>query len=92
MQEKLEKEWDLYFADGRQFSSMIFAVGLISSFLKWLMELCLSMHLLTKVVQLMHIPKPEKKAKKRGALSDVGTFLESSVAGNSSGSRDCTVS
>ena len=43
------------------------------------------MHLLTKVVQLMHIPKPEKKAKKRGALSDVGTFLESSVAGNSSG-------
>ena len=56
------------------------------------MELCLSMHLLTKVVQLMHIPKPEKKAKKRGALSDVGTFLESSVAGNSSGSRDCTVS
>ena len=33
----------------------------------------------------MHIPKPEKKAKKRGALSDVGTFLESSVAGNSSG-------
>jgi hypothetical protein len=93
MQEKLEKEWDLYFADGRQFSSMIFAVGLISSFLKWLMELCLSMHLLTKVVQLMHIPKPEKKGQKKGGpLSDVGTFSESSVAGNSSGSRDCTVS
>ena len=50
------------------------------------MELCLSMHLLTKVVQLMHIPKPEKKGQKKGgALSDVGTFLESSVAGNSSG-------
>ena len=51
------------------------------------MELCLIMHLLTKVVQLMHIPKPEKKGQKKGggALSDVGTFSESSVAGNSSG-------
>ena len=34
----------------------------------------------------MHIPKPKKRPKKGGgALSDVGTFLESSVAGNSSG-------